>query len=192
MASSNGKNFVESVLDAQKNLVDNMVENTKKVTNGNGFINEAIDKSTETYKKWMEQQKTAINGVSQKAEDVQETAKENINKANEFNQNWLNTQINWAKQAWEMNQNFVKNNTPNADTFKTPANPMEWFSSMNDNMNKMNSWMNQFQQASQMQNQWMNMMQQFSPATASENFKKSTENFGGMFTQFNEMLSSTF
>jgi polyhydroxyalkanoate synthase subunit PhaE len=192
MASQNGKNFVESVLEAQKNLVDNMVENTKKVTNGNGFINEAIDKSTETYKNWMEQQKSAFSGASQKAEDVQETAKENINKANEFAQNWLNTQINWAKQAWEMNQNFIKTNTPNADTFKANANPADWFNNMSNNMNKMNSWMNQFQQASQMQNQWMNMMQQFNPANAAESFKKSTENFGGLFTQFNEMLTNSF
>jgi polyhydroxyalkanoate synthesis regulator phasin len=192
MATQNGKNFVESVLEAQKNLVDNMVENTKKVTNGNSFINEAIDKSTETYKQWMEQQKEAISGVSQKAETAQETAKENINKANEFNQNWLNTQINWAKQAWEMNQNFIKNNAPNTDTFKTAANPADWFNNMTNNWNKVNSWMNQANQASQMQNQWMNMMQQFSPANAADTFKKSTENFGGLFNQFNEVLSTSF
>jgi len=183
---------VESVLDAQKNLVENMVENTKKVTNGNSFINEAIDKSTESYKKWMEQQKNVMSGVNQKAETAQETAKENLNKVNEFNQNWLNNQINWVKQAWEMNQNFIKTNTPNADTFKTASNPAEWFNSMNNNWNKMNTFMNQANEASNYANQWMNMMQQFSPANATENFKKSTENYTGLFNQYFELLNSSF
>lgn len=193
MATQNGKNFVESVLEAQKNLVDNMVENTKKVTNGNNFINEAIDKGTETYKQWIEQQKNSFNGATQKAENVTEAAKENINKANEFNQNWLNNQINWVKQAWEMNQNFIKANTPGTDGFSFKSNnPADWFTAMNENWSKVNSWMNQANQASQMQQQWMNMMQQFNPSQITENYKKATENWTGMFGQFNELLNTSF
>lgn len=192
MTTQNGKNFVESVLDAQKNLVDSMVENTKKVANGNSFITEAVDKGTEAYKNWMEQQKAAFAGATEKAETVKETAKENINKAQEFNQNWLNNQINWVKQAWEMNQNFIKNNTPNADTFKTASNPMEWFNTMNNNWNKVSNWMSQANETQNFANQWMNMMQQYSPANATENFKKSTENFTGIFNQYFELMNSTF
>ena len=139
----------------------------------------------------MEKQKSAFEGATQKAENVTETAKENINKANEFSQTWLNNQINWAKQAWEMNQNFIKNNAPNADTFKN-ANPADWFNNMTNNMSNMTNWMNQANQASQFTNQWMNMMQQYSPANATETFKKATENFGGMFNQYNELLNTTF
>jgi polyhydroxyalkanoate synthesis regulator phasin len=190
--ATNGKNFVDSVLEAQKNLVDNLVENTKKVTSGNNFITDAIDKGTETYKKWMEQQKEAFNGVTEKAEDVKEAAKENFNKANEFNQNWLNNQINWAKQAWEMNQNFIKNNIPTADTFKANANPASWFNNMNNAWNQWTNWMNQANQANQMQNQWMNMMQQFAPATAADTFKKATEGFNDLFSQYNELLNNSF
>jgi polyhydroxyalkanoate synthesis regulator phasin len=192
MANQNGKNFVESVLDAQKKMVDSMVENTKKVTNGNSFINEAIDKGTETYKNWMEQQKNAMSGVNQKAETVQETAKENINKINEFSQNWLNNQINWVKQAWEMNQNFIKTHTPNEDTFKAASNPMEMFNTMSNNWNKMSSWMNQANEAGNYANQWMKMMQQFSPVNASENFKKTTDNYTGLFNQYFELLNNSF
>lgn len=191
MATQNGKNFVESVLEAQKNLVDNMVENTKKVTSGNSFINEAIDKGTETYKTWVEQQKEAFSGVVKKAEDATETVKENINKANEFNQNWLNNQINWVKQAWEMNQNFIKNNMPNADAFKANT-PNDWFNAMTNNWNQMFNWMNQAHQANQWQNQWMNMMQQFTPAHMSDNFKKATDSWTGLFNQYNELLNNSF
>jgi polyhydroxyalkanoate synthesis regulator phasin len=184
MATQNGKNFVESVMEAQKNLVDSMVENTKKVTNGNSFINETIEKGTEAYKNWIEQQKNTFSGATQKAEETKETAKENFNKASEVYQNWLNTQINWAKQAWEMNQGFIKNNAPNADAFKS-TNPADWFSSMGNNWN---NWMNQANQA----NQWMNFMQQFNPGNITEQIKKTTDNFTGVFNQYNDMLKSSF
>lgn len=197
--ATNGKNFVESVLEAQKNLVDNMVENTKKVTNGNNFINEAIDKGTESYKKWIEQQQSAFNGVKEKAEEVKETAKENMNKANEFNQNWLNNQINWAKQAWEINQDFIKSSMPNADTFKANNNPADWFNTMTNGWNNMTNnwsnmfnWMKQANQANQFQNQWSNMMQQFAPANAADTFKKATESFTSLFNQYNELLNNSF
>jgi len=35
-------------------------------------------------------------------------------------------------------------------------------------------------------------MQQFNPANATETFKKSTENFGSLFGQFNEVLNNSF
>lgn len=184
MATQNGKNFVESVLEAQKNLVDSMVENTKKVTNGNSFINETIEKGTEAYKNWIEQQKNTFSGATQKAEETKETAKESFNKASEVYQNWLNTQINWAKQAWEMNQNFIKTNTPNTDAFKS-TNPTDWFNAMNNNWN---NWMNQANLA----NQWMNFVQQFNPANMGEQMKKTADTWTGMFNQYGDMLKSSF
>jgi hypothetical protein len=194
MASQNGKNFVESILDAQKSMVDNMVAHTKKATNGNNFISEAIDKGAETYNSWIEKQKDALESVSHKAEEVAETAKEQMNKATAFNQNWLNTQINWAKQAWEMNQNFIKNNTPGTDSFKG-FQPFDWMGNMNNAWNQMTGWMNQatqHNQAQQYAQNWMNMMQQFNPANASDQFKKAGEQFSGMFNQYNELLQNTF
>lgn len=191
MASQNGKNFVDSVLEAQKKMVDTMVETTKKVTNGNTFINEAIDKSTETYNKWMDQQHKAVNNASSKAEEIKETAKETLNKANEYNQNWLNNQINWVKQAWEMNQNFIKTNTPNADTFKN-ANPADWFNNATSAWNNFNTWATQAYQANQAQQQWADMMQKFSPANATENFKGAFEGFNGLYNQYNDLLKNSF
>jgi polyhydroxyalkanoate synthesis regulator phasin len=192
MATQNGKNFVDSVLEAQKNLVENIVENTRKVTNGNNFINEAIDKGSDAYKNWIEQQKNAFGNVSEKAEHATEAAKENLNKVNEFNQNWLNNQINWAKQAWEMNQNFIKNNMPGADAFSSSNNPADWFKAMTGNWNNMTNWMNQANNNNQWASQWMNMMQQYNPANATDNWKKATESWTGMFNQYNEMLNNSF
>jgi len=192
MTNQNGKNFVESVLDAQKKMVDNLVENTRKATSGNSFINDAIDKGTASYNSWIEQQKNLMNNVSQKAESAQESAKENMDKINEFNQQWLNNQINWVKQAWEMNQNFIKGHTPDNDMFKNAFNPAEFFNNMNNAWGKWNNWMNQARDTNNYMQQWSNLAQQFTPSAISENMKKATENYTGIFNQYFELLNHSF
>jgi polyhydroxyalkanoate synthesis regulator phasin len=191
MATQNGKNFVDSVLDTQKKLVDSMIENTKKVTSGNNLMSEVIEKGNATYNEWAEKQKNAFAQMNDKAEGVKTSAQESVNKANEFAQNWLNNQINWTKQAWEMNQNFIKNNANPADNFKS-ANPADWFNNMNQAWANTNNWMNQANQASQMQQQWFNMMQQFNPANLTDTIKKSTEGFTGLYNQYNDLLKQSF
>ena len=57
MAKKNGSNLMESVLETQKNIVDKMVESTKKLTNGNTIVNETINKGSEWYNNWLESQK---------------------------------------------------------------------------------------------------------------------------------------
>ena len=49
--SNSSKNFFENMLETQQQVMDTLVENTKKLTNGNTLINETIDKGTEMYKK---------------------------------------------------------------------------------------------------------------------------------------------
>ncbi len=191
MATQNSKNFVTSLLDAQKQMVDNLVESSKKMTNGNNLMSDTLEKGTEAYNKWVEDQKTAFSDVAQKAEDIAGTAKEKISKATAYNQDWLNNQVNWTKQAWEMNQNFIKNNVPNAETWNN-AKPADWFNQMTNQWtnftNNYNSWMNQANQA----NQWMEMMKQYQPAQFADTMKSATENWTGLFNQYNDLLKNSF
>lgn len=57
MANQDSKNFVESVMDAQKQAVETVVENTKKLTNGNAMVNDTIAKGSEWYKNWLDTRK---------------------------------------------------------------------------------------------------------------------------------------
>lgn len=186
MANQNSKNFVDTVLDAQKNMVDTLVENTKKATNGNAFVNDTIEKGNEFYNKWVDQQKKSFNTANEKVETATETSKENANKANEYYQNWLNTQVNWAKQVWDMNQKWVKNNIPNQDNKNTT--PADWFNTFNNAMGNYNNWMNQSNNIAE----WWKNLQQFSPANASDNIKNATENWTKMFNTYYETLNTTF
>ncbi|RQO30695.1 hypothetical protein DBR32_08155 [Taibaiella sp. KBW10] len=179
MASEN-KNFVETVLEAQQKMVENVVETTKKATKNNAFVNDGIEKGKEFYKNWLEQQKKAFSGSAEKVENATNSAKENMEKAGTFYQSWLNNQVEMAKKSWEMNQGFFKNNIPTQDSF-AKMNPMEM-------MNNWNSWYSKYQTA----NNWMNMMQQYNPANIMDSFKGQNDYLGGMFTQYNDLLTKSF
>lgn len=179
MATEN-KNFVETVLEAQQKLVDNVIETTKKASNNNAFVSESMEKGKDFYKNWLEQQKKAFAGTTEKVETATASAKENFEKAGSYYQNWLNSQVEMAKKAWEMNQNAMKNNMPNADSF-SKMNPMDMFSNWN-------KWMGQMQAA----NNWHNLMSQFNPANAFDAFKNQSDNFTGFFTQYQELMKNSF
>ena len=48
--TNSSKNFFENMLETQQQVMDTLVENTKKLTNGNTLINETIDKGTQITK----------------------------------------------------------------------------------------------------------------------------------------------
>ena len=178
MATDN-KNFVETVLEAQQKLVDNVIETTKKATSNNSFVSDSMEKGREFYKNWLEQQKKTFAGSTEKVDNATKTATESFEKAGTYYQNWLNNQVEMAKKGWEMNQGFLKNNTPNADFSK--MNPMELF-------NNWNKWYSQMQTA----NSWANLMNQFNPNNVMDSFKTQNENFTGFFNQYQELMKNSF
>jgi len=191
-------NIMESVVDAQKQVVDSILENTKKLTNGNPVIAENVQKGSEWYKNWLETQKNAFAQTTEKATNTAETVKENTGKMNEFYQNWFNNQMNNAKQMWEVSQDWMKNAAQK--TTADAANPTAYWNNM------MSNWTNNMQNMQNM-NTWMNNMQnmqnmnpfKFDAANAAnmnpfnmDAWKKGTETFTGFFTQFSEMLNNNF
>lgn len=186
MAKLNSSNILESVLETQKSMVDKMVENTKKLANGNTLVNETINKGSEWYNNWLENQKNALNTTSEKAEAFGATTQQNMNKMSEFFQNWQNSQATVAKQMWDMNQNWFKATADQAKGFDM-SNPMNaynnWTSQMN---NMMNAWNNQ-NMMNQFQNWSRNMMSQ-NPFSM-DSFKTMADNMTNLSNQFTEMMS---
>lgn len=187
MANQDGKQFVESVLDAQKQAVETVVENTKKLTNGNAMVNDTIAKGSEWYKNWLDNQKTVFSTTSEKASNLGTNVQDNTAKMNEFYQNWFNTQMGWAKQMWEMNAEHMKKATNQS----TATDPMSQFTNMwNNATSNFNNMSNNMNQA----NNWMNFMNQFqnnNPMNM-DTWKKASESFTGIFNQYYEMLNNGF
>lgn len=189
MANQDKQNIVDSVVEAQKKAMDTIIENTKKFSNGNNMVNETFEKGTEWYKNLLENQKNMFSQATNKAEKTTETAKENTSKMNEFYENWFSTQMAWAKQMWDMNQDAAKNFTSNATTAHT--NPFaQWQSYMNNmqsqwqNMNAANNWMNQMQN--------MNPFNQNTNPFNMDSWKKTTDSLTGFFNQYNNILNNSF
>jgi len=179
MGNQDNKNFVDIMVDAQKQAVDTLVENTNKFTNGNSIVSETAQKSSEWYKNWLDSQKNIFNQTAEKTASMQN----NMGQANEYFQNWLNTQNTWAKQVWDMNNQMFQNFSNQAQT--ATSNPMNMWQNMNSNFN---NWMSGLNNT----NQWMNLMQQWSKMFNMDSFNGSTENWTKMFQQSQEMMKGNW
>ncbi|MBL7712730.1 MAG: hypothetical protein JNL13_09710 [Chitinophagaceae bacterium] len=189
MAKLNGSNLMESVLETQKSMVDKMVENTKKLANGNTMVNETINKGTEWYNNWLENQKKAMGVSSAKAENFGASVQDNMNKMSEFFQNWQNTQSAAAKQMWDMNQNWFKASTEQAKGFDM-SNPMAQYNTWNNYMSNMMNAMNNQNMMNQFQN-WSKGLMNQNPFSM-DSFKSSADNMTNLFNQFSEMANYNF
>lgn len=189
MANQDNKNFVDTVMDAQKHVVDTVVENTKKLTNGNAAVNEVVEKSSDWYKNWLDTQKNFFGQTTQQTEKVTDTAKDNMSKMNDFYQNWFNTQANMAKQMWEMSTNYMKQATTN--NASSANDPMSYMTNMWNNMNNnMNNWMTGMNNTSN----WMNMMNQWQNMNPfnMDAWKKGNDSWTGIFNQYYSILNNNF
>lgn len=176
MANQDNKNFVDSVINTQKQVVDTMVENTKKFANGNTMVNETIEKGSDWYKNWLDTQKNFFGQTTERTEKVADTAKDNMSKMNEFYQNWFNTQMGWAKQMWEMNMNHMKQATTTNNA--TSTDPFSMWNNWMNGMNNTNNWMN-------MMNQWQNI----NPFNM-DAWKKNSESWTGIMNQYYSLLNN--
>jgi polyhydroxyalkanoate synthase subunit PhaE len=185
---SSTMNFMDSILDAQKNWLDSASEQAKKISNGNNLVNETIEKGHEWYESWIENQKKVFATSGEKVSKTAETARENASGMNEFFNNWYNTQMEFGKNIWESTQNALK------DATKTnPTNPMEWFNN-NAPQNWMGQWNNMFNQSTNGSNWMMNNPMQAFGQTNPFSFDawKNTPDMNKMFNQWNQTLTSNF
>ncbi len=187
MAQDNTTTFMDSMVEAQKNLVNSAIENTKKFTNGNALLNDTIEKGNEWYNNWMENQKSFFTQTTDKATETANTAKNNASNMTEFFQNWYNTQMAFGKNIWETSQNFMKDAAGKATT----GNPMEQATAAYNNW--MNQWNNMFNNMNTA-NTWMNNMQQFANMNPFnvDAWKTASTDMTGMFNQFYQMLNNGF
>lgn len=183
MANKDNKNFVDTMLEAQQQMVDTVTEQSKKFANGNNMMKESVEKGSEWYKNWLEGQKTMFTTAKDKAADMTGNGQENVNKMNEFYQNWFKTQTEWAKQMWEMNMNHMKNATQQNNS----TDPMTMW---NNWMNQWNGWASNMNKANQW-NDMMNKWQSMNPFNA-DAWKNANENWTNLYNQYYEMLNSSF
>jgi len=194
MENNNTKTFVDTIVEAQKNVVDTMVENTRKMANGNTMLNETAEKGGEWYKQWLENQKQVVAGATDKATEATDNTKQAATKTAEFYQNWYNQQMDWAKRFWDTTTGAMQNAASTATSNATNGNPMEsmmngWNNAMQGMNNGFQSWNNMASGMNTMSN-WMNAAQNNNPFNM-EAWKSAGQNFNGFFNQWYEMLNNS-
>ncbi len=177
--TNSSKNFFENMLETQQQVMDTLVENTKKITNGNAIINDAIDKGTEFYKKSVNATKETLEKVAGTTNTAKEEVKNTAEKANEYFTNWYNQQNEWTKQMTEMNKNFMSSFTKGENPFQNMMNAMS--------QNPMQSMMNMFNQ-----NPVQNFTNLFNPSSIQENMDKATEQAKAFYNQFQTILNNNY
>jgi polyhydroxyalkanoate synthesis regulator phasin len=184
MAKNNVTDFMDTMVEGQKNLVNSAMENTKKLTNGNALLNDTIEKGSEWYNNWMENQKKFFSQTTEKATETADTAKTNANQMADFFQNWYNMQMSWGKNLWETAQGWMKDTAA-----KATGNPMEQATAA------YNNWMNQWGSMFNTNNagNWMNMQQwtNMNPFNM-DAWKNTTTDANGLFNQWYQMLNNGF
>jgi len=124
------KNFFDAWVNTQTQLVDNLMDTSKKLQASFDGGDKNLQKSAEVYQDWLERQQTILNNLlgSLKTQFNQE-------QAPDFFKDWLQAQINFGKHWLDMYGNNVNANQSN--------NPQ--FTQMQENWNKLyKEWSNQF------------------------------------------------
>ncbi len=179
--------MVDNMLNTQKSMVDTMVENTKKLTAGNNFMAETMEKGSEWYKNWLDTQKSVFGKTTEKMTEAGNTLKENAEKAQGTYQNMMDKQSNMMRQMYDMNMNFMKSGMPAQNT--TSNNPMEAFTQMWSNA--MNGWQSAFQNGNAFQN-WMKSFQEMNPfanMANMSNWNTTSNPLTNFFGQWNELMT---
>lgn len=173
--TNSSNNFFETLVDAQQKAFDTMVENTKKLTNGNTVINEAIDKGTEFYKKTIDATKETMDKLSEHTSQFQNHTKVDAEKATEFFNHWKDQQIAWANHMQEINMNFLKNgfNTTNMQ-------------------NPMSNWQNLWSQDKNNGFDLNAMANMMNPANFRQQMDKSMEQVKAFWGQFQSVLNNNY
>ena len=193
--TNSSKNFFETVLEAQQQAVETLVDNTKKFTNGNSLINETIEKGTEFYKKSVDTAKEAVEKATAKANTVKEEATSGTNQMTEFFTNLQNQQKEFATKMTEMNKSFMSN-MMNPAAMQNPMqnmmnmmNPATMQSQMQSMMNNM---MNPMQNMMNMQNPMQNMMNMMNPSSMQSQMDQATEQMKNFWNQFQSILNTNY
>jgi hypothetical protein len=173
--TNNQKNFFETMLDAQQQVVDTMVEQTKKFSNGNALLNDSIEKGTEFYRKSVDAVKDTVGKVNGQAETVKEEATQSTKHMSEFFTQWQKQQQDWAQKMTDMNREFIAG----------MMNPAAMQQHMQHMMSNWNGMMN----PSAMQNQWQQMMNPMSMQTQMDAASEQVKNF---WNQFQNILNSNY
>ncbi|MEP7194981.1 MAG: poly(R)-hydroxyalkanoic acid synthase subunit PhaE [Saprospiraceae bacterium] len=192
------KNLLNDFIETQVNVVDKIVENTKKIAKDLPIVNETLDKGYKAIKDGINTQKEWATKLNENMEKTQEKFNAGTDSTKEFFNSWFEKQMNWSKTMFNNNpMNSFTNNTNNdmmnawtnwmtqmATKMNTPNFNNPWASMTNGNMMNngfgfMNNSNDYSQKMSEGFNQWAGQMKQYSDMMT-KSYEEWTSQLGNM------------
>ena len=156
------KNFYENFADSQKKVIENITESASKVTN-NPVVKETLEKGSDLYKNWLDNQLSFLNEQTEKLKDTKATLSPEEVAATA--KNWMETQMKMTREFMDFSMNTLKSYMES--TFKaTPyfngpvADDMKKM--YNDSMNLFNQWNDT------LTNSYEDMLKNFKPGSVKD------------------------
>ncbi|HMW37987.1 MAG: hypothetical protein K1X68_00560 [Saprospiraceae bacterium] len=164
-------NFMNEMIDAQTQVMDQVVESAKNLTKNVPFVSETLDKGHKLFQESVTKSKEWASDLNQKIEQTEKNMNTASNDAQKFFNQWFENQMTWAKNIFN-----------NASGDATSGHNQDWMKAWNQYMSQQNNWFNQmntyWNQFSQnnpwmhnngtVQNPFAHMMQNFMNQQANE------------------------
>lgn len=176
--SNASKNFFETLVDAQTQTLDTMVETAKKFTNGNAVINETIEKGTDFVKKSVNATKETLEKATTQASKMQDGVKNSTDMMTSFFENWKNQQTQASNQMKELNTQFLQ-------YWMNPSNTQSFFQNMPNQWSNMSNMFN----ANTMQNAMGNMM---NPTAWQDQMTAANDQMKSFWNQFQSVINNNY
>ena len=173
--------IIDSMLEAQANVLNNWMESTKKMQSS--FSNGSVPHEGQNIlKEWFDKQMSILNGMQQNSTSA---FGNNGQNPQEFFKNWLNSQMGYTKQMTDFNQSIMNS----FSNFGKPANEYmtNFMTSNNAWTNIYNSFMNTLN--SSYDNMYSNVNGTFNKDIF-KNFVQGNQVYTKMLEFFQPMLSA--
>ncbi len=213
----NTKNLMDTMVESSSKTINNWVETAKKAQKA-AMSGASLEKNSELYKEWLTNQMSIFKNITlsndstkegtDAAEKNQSTATveefyknwynnqlEVYKKMTDFNQNLLNTWMNYGKPAQEVNENFSKMNQAWTGVYEN------WVNTLNNTYNNLsNTFKNNlnkdvFEQMFNSQNVMMKMNEFYAPfLKAMQNGTFNMDTYKKMFdvAEYKKQMESIF
>lgn len=133
--NNKSKNLVDLMMETQSNVLDKVVDTTKKLTKDIPFVNETLDKGHKFYKDAVQTTSDLVEKSSKSIHDTTNEMNQNTENAKNYFEQWFENQMTWAKSIFNTNNN--------ASNPSFAHNPTDWMNNMQNWTNQNNSyWMN--------------------------------------------------
>ncbi len=139
--SATKTDFMEQIVENQKQVIDKMTDAAKKLANNNKEFTQTVDKTSDFYKTWMENQAKFMNEQNARMQEMA-AGKLNAKDVNDNVKNWMDDQMKMTNDYMEFSKSMMNNYMESVSKMMPTLNGSgeKVKNMLNENFSMMNQW----------------------------------------------------